>query len=244
LIGVFVLVFGAGALAGWWLGRGQASRERAQLTTRGTDAGHETQVPHPPVRPGSVGTADHAAAASTPPGDGDEVIPAAMQEAAAKKRQRKIDERLATLKSRLDLSEAQVTSARPLVEKLIPDYTQIIAKLANDKGGDQPPLGDADFLKILRPPGAIDPEFDQALSALLSPDQQIAYATFQQEQRTNQIEMNANRELARLQGLMTLSPEQKDKVFAVLSDKASVSRPSSRSSLPNSWLFTSPVPLT
>jgi hypothetical protein len=228
LIAVFIVVFGAGGLAGWWLGRSQASRAFAAQTAQATHAAAASARTSGEVR-GRSQPLDQAApnggtasgeTEGNPVDQDDGPIPAEVQEAAAKKRQRRIEERLAALKSRLQLSDAQAAHVRPLIEKLIPDYAQMIARIAEEKPGPDQTPSDPNFFKMFRPPGARDPEFDTALDALLTTDQRVAYATFQEEQRANQIEMNANRELARLQGIMTLSADQKDKVFAVLSEVA------------------------
>ena len=60
-----------------------------------------------------------------------------------------------------------------------------------------------------------------SVEAVLTGDQQPAYAAFQAEEKANRIEMKANAELLGLQAAGGLSPEQKDQAFNQLSQLAS-----------------------
>lgn len=131
------------------------------------------------------------------------------------KQKLKIDERLASLRTRLGLNDKQAAAIRELLEKN-PEGPQAVmmAAMSGEKVDEA-----AMVLNVLRP-GQKAAEVTSQISALLTPEQQQTYTAVRQEQRTNEIEIKTGKELARLQSSLTLSPEQKDKAFAVLSTLA------------------------
>ncbi|BCU76211.1 hypothetical protein [Luteolibacter sp. LG18] len=130
-----------------------------------------------------------------------------MKQAQQEKRARKVDERLAALKSRLGLTDEQAAKVRAVLEH-------------GEDGGDG--AGDTiDVAKLLN--GESKDERDAAdgkLAGLLTPDQQAKFQAFQQEQKENRIEIATNREMTRLQQGLTLTAEQKDRAYQALGELA------------------------
>lgn len=136
----------------------------------------------------------------------------------------KIDEKLASLVRKLGLTPQQSEAMRPILKRhpgggdmmtlmmeteMTPSINQ---KEKNEKAKNA-------LMKMLDPLKN-EAQLDGALAPLMSPDQQDAYAQLKKEQRANTIEINANKELGKLQSAMTLTNEQKDQAFAVLSNLA------------------------
>jgi hypothetical protein len=140
-----------------------------------------------------------------------------MKKQMEEKQRLKLDERVAGMKARLGLNDAQTAAIRKLLEEN-PGGMQSFMALAMS-GGDSKEKESEMILELLHP-GQKNTELTEKIAAVLTPDQKEAYAAFRQEQRTNQVEIKAGKELARLQSSLTLSPEQKDKAFAVLSTLA------------------------
>ena len=138
-----------------------------------------------------------------------------MQKQFLEKQKLKTDERLAALRARLNLSDEQAAALREILEKNPQGPEAMIMSAMAGKEVDKARLI-VDFLR----PGQKSAELTEKVAALLTPEQQEAYTAFRQEQRTNDIEIKTGKELARLQASLTLSPEQKDKAFAVLSAMA------------------------
>ncbi|MCL5097963.1 MAG: hypothetical protein M1608_10645, partial [Candidatus Omnitrophica bacterium] len=59
---------------------------------------------------------------------------------------------------------------------------------------------------------------DEKIKALLTPDQQADYQTYQQQEASHNASMAANSELLQMQSTLGLTPGQMDKVFAGLYD--------------------------
>jgi hypothetical protein len=141
-----------------------------------------------------------------------------MKQRLEEKQKLKLDERVAVLKKRLGLSDEQAASIRAILEKSPAGAQDALARALTGGAGKEADRTAA-MLEILRP-GQKNAELNSQISALLTPEQQEAYTAFRQEQRTNEVEVKANKELARMQASLTLSPEQKDKAFAVLTKLA------------------------
>lgn len=138
-----------------------------------------------------------------------------MKRKMAEKQKLKLDEKMAVLRTRLKLTDAQAATIRELLEKNPEGMQSFMAKaMSGDKTDEKEAM-----LAMLRP-GQKSAELTGKISALLTPEQQQAYTTFRQEQRSNDVEVKANKELARLQSSLTLNPEQKDKAFAALTKLA------------------------
>jgi len=105
---------------------------------------------------------------------------------------------LSTLKSRFHFTDAQIS--------------ELQKALAADEefGGDYLTKPDADWQASI----------DKMLEAMVSPAQKEALAAYLDERHANRVEVNTTREMANLQQHLTLSPEQKDKVYDLLSNFA------------------------
>jgi gas vesicle protein len=131
------------------------------------------------------------------------------------KQKLKLDERMAVLRARLGLNDRQAAAVRELLEKN-PSGPQSLMMQA--MAGEE--MDEKAMLQSILRPGEKAAELTADITALLTPEQQQAYAEFRQEQRANEVEVKTNKELARLQSSLTLTPEQKDKAFTVLSTLA------------------------
>ncbi|MCW1926372.1 hypothetical protein OKA05_27725 [Luteolibacter arcticus] len=144
---------------------------------------------------------------------------AKMEEQQKEARARKIDERLAALKSRLKLTPDQETKVRALLEAS-PDMGRgaglmdAVSFAVNGSSGTVSAAGATSAAS------ATAGNFNEQLQALLSPDQQEEFGAFQQEQKENRVEIATNREMTHLQQQLTLTPEQKDQAFQALGNVA------------------------
>ncbi|MGI8601575.1 MAG: hypothetical protein ACR2OZ_01110 [Verrucomicrobiales bacterium] len=139
------------------------------------------------------------------------------------KRQRRIDEKIAAIRSRLNLSDEQAAKLRGVYEANVPNAAELFVKFltASENGGEGAEDLVAELSKAAQIESSGSPQLDGQIRDLLTSEQQTAYADYRQEQRTNQIEITASKELTKLQGMMTLRPEQKDTAFGILSELAS-----------------------
>jgi hypothetical protein len=142
-----------------------------------------------------------------------------MKKAVNDRKSMKVAERLSTLKTRLGLTDAQAADLKKVLMENMKDPSDMLLAGMEQEGKDQNPKNELDLLLSMMK-GGNDKELDAKVVALLSPEQQQAYAAFQAEQKANKVEIKANKELARLQNSMSLSPEQKDKAFGVFSQLA------------------------
>ena len=144
-----------------------------------------------------------------------------FKERLAAKNKTKVDEKLALYKSRLGLTDAQVETLRPAIEKSVEgnDLSQMMMGVMSDSAEDGKSAEEREkemLSKMLHP---VDNEalLHAAMLAELSPEQKTAYEELKHEQFENKVEIATNKELSRLQSSMTLSNEQKDAAFAALS---------------------------
>jgi Spy/CpxP family protein refolding chaperone len=134
----------------------------------------------------------------------------------------KVDERLSVLKEKLGLSDEQAAAVRPLLEKNTSMTDMAMTMYMNSQmEGDLTPeerkaKSKEMFLNLMNP-SQHEAELDKQLAAVLTPSQQEGYGALKAEQRANRVEVTANKELGRIQSLMTLTSEQKDQAFAILS---------------------------
>ena len=146
---------------------------------------------------------------------------AKVEEQRKEARARKIDERLAALKSRLNLTSEQEAKVRALLENSpemgLGGLPFFASNVSPDGKGGAISIGGAVAVGDKNSSGG---NFDEQLAALLSPEQQDEFAAFQQDQRENRVEIATNREMAQLQQQLTLTPEQKDQAFQALGDIA------------------------
>jgi hypothetical protein len=128
-----------------------------------------------------------------------------LKELAARK-QRRIDERVAALKTRLNLDDAQTAKVRALLESG-DEEEDMLGKAVAGESTLPPIAGEAARKRA---------ELEAGIAALLKHDQAAAYSEFRNEQRENRIEVATGREMTRLQQSLTLSPDQKDQVYQAL----------------------------
>ena len=119
-----------------------------------------------------------------------------------------LDGKLATLKERLHLSPEQEGRLKELIGAESQQTVQALERFLDGEG--QP----GDFGKLARLQRG---DLPASVEAVLTGDQQPAYAAYQAEEKANRIEMKANAELLGLQAAGGLSPEQKDQAFNQLS---------------------------
>ena len=143
-----------------------------------------------------------------------------MKKALNDRKAMKVAERLSALKSRLGLTDAQAENLKKILMENMKDPSDMILAGMNQEGKEHTPQDEVNMLLTMMK-GGNDKELDAMVVAQLTPEQQQAYAVFQAEQKANKVEIKANKELARLQNSMSLSPEQKDKAFNVFSELAS-----------------------
>lgn len=128
-----------------------------------------------------------------------------VKELAARK-QRRIDERVAALKARLNLDDPQAAKVRALLESG-DEEEDMVSKAIAGESTLPPQAGEAAKKRT---------ELEARIADLLKPDQAAAYGKFRDEQRENRIEVATGREMTRLQQSLTLSPDQKDRVYQAL----------------------------
>ena len=146
-----------------------------------------------------------------------------MKERLEKRIQAKVDEQLAVLKKRLGLNDAQLESVRALLtEKMMKgDLTfRAMGMMADENAEGSPKDTEMEMMAMMLDPMKGEKDADAKLLALLTPEQQTAFAAHKQEQRANKVEMATNKELAKIQGAMSLTSEQKDQIFSQLSQFA------------------------
>lgn len=220
LVGVLCGV-AAGFLAGWFLSPETFNPDPAPLNQRIVQLEGELKGKARELEKLTKSAAKKSeTAANTPPDtpgfDAKSPEMVKMQERMKKqmqdKQKLKLDERVAVLRARLGLNDAQAAALRELLEKNPTGSQSMMAQAMSGEKVDEKAM----LLAMLRP-GQQTAELTGKITALLTPEQQQAYTTFRQEQRANEVEVKANKELARLQSSLTLSAEQKDKAFTVLS---------------------------
>lgn len=137
-------------------------------------------------------------------------LEARMKQQMEERRVKKLDERVAAYKGRLNLSDAQAAKIRELLDG------------SPEAGGPKVDVAGEGF--SINEPGLEGAKErsakDAKIAGLLTPEQQQAYDGFKQEQRENRIELATNNDLMNLQRELTLTPEQKDKAFQALRDVA------------------------
>jgi len=235
-LGFLALGLGLGTAAGWML-KGDAvptappvvaatKTERPALASGGglaASEGSEEKRATKLERPEKSDETKVMRFSSGPDGE----MPPEMKEAFAKMeeqrkeaRSRKIDERLAALKLRLNLTPEQEAKVRALLEESSEMGLAGMPFFASKVSGD----GKGGAISISGAVAGVGSEeggsFDDKLAALLSPEQKDSFAAFQQEQRENKVEIATNREMGQLQQQLTLTPEQKDQAFQALGDIA------------------------
>jgi hypothetical protein len=127
----------------------------------------------------------------------------AMMETAMKQQ---LEGKMRSLKGRLNLTPEQEASIREVLEKQFGAGQVIAEKMMT---GQTTPEELADLTKAQGNP-------EEQIKALLSPEQQQAYAGLQQEEIRNNARLVANAEMLQMQGALGLSQEQQDSVYKAL----------------------------
>ena len=113
------------------------------------------------------------------------------------------------LVDRLGLTDAQADQLRA-------HYAKNREKLqALMEGGEGDWSRVKDFTKMMR-----GDELEGALADILTEDQKSSYQEMKQRDRANQVEARAYKDLAKIQGVIDLSAEQKDQVYSILHEEA------------------------
>ncbi len=137
-------------------------------------------------------------------------IRAAMAKELAERKGRRLDERVAVLKGRLNLDEATAAKVRSSLASGDEEEDRVMDAV---DGKDPAPVEAGE-------PARKRAALDESISKLLNPEQATAYKEFSAEQKENRIEVATGREMTRLQANLTLTPDQKDKVYQALNDIA------------------------
>ncbi|MEP4077885.1 hypothetical protein [Haloferula sp.] len=146
-------------------------------------------------------------------GDGEELTPEeqAMQDQIKKAmsdRQLKADERkIAALVEKLGLDAAQEASLREYFESR---RDKIVGIFSGD-GSDASDMSNVSEKKL-----------DELMVDILTDDQQEVYEEVKTADREKKVESRALKDLAKINGIIDLRPEQKDSVYQVLYDDAGV----------------------
>lgn len=134
-------------------------------------------------------------------------IRAAMAKELAERKGRRLDERVAALKTRLNLDDATAAKVRALLASGDEEEDRVME--AVDGTENTAPVEPGE-------PARKRAALDESIAKLLNPDQAAAYKDFSAEQQENRIEVATGREMTRLQANLTLTPDQKDKVYQAL----------------------------
>jgi hypothetical protein len=131
----------------------------------------------------------------------------AMAKELAERKGRRLDERVAALKSRLNLDDATAAKVRALLEGSEEEEDRVMDALEGTERSAPIEPGE-----LTRKRAALD----ESIAKILNPTQATAYKEFAAEQKENRIEVATGREMSRLQSALTLTPDQKDKVYQAL----------------------------
>lgn len=118
--------------------------------------------------------------------------------------------RVARMQERLNLSPAQTQAIQDILARKAQTMGEATRGVLSGKL-------DPDKLAALREKRG-DPEAD--IRAVLSPEQQSAYATLQEEEKLNSARLSANSEVLQMQHTIGLTDDQTDSVFAVLYEQS------------------------
>lgn len=118
-------------------------------------------------------------------------------------------QRMVRLKDKLTLSPEQ---SQAIEKILVPQYRGAAETSAGIFAGKM----DRETLAELRLAGGNGGHRDDQIRALLSPEQQTAYAAMKEEDAMNNARLAANGELIQMQNNLSLTTDQQDKVFAIL----------------------------
>jgi Spy/CpxP family protein refolding chaperone len=123
----------------------------------------------------------------------------------AERQKNKEEAKIQKLVDRLGLTDAQADQLRAYFAK---NREELEALMAD---------GDGDWRKMRELTKSLgDDALDAALADILTDDQKTAYEEMKQRDLANKVEARAYRDLATIQGILDLNPEQKDQVYEIL----------------------------
>lgn len=135
----------------------------------------------------------------------------------AERQKNKEEATIQKLVDRLGLTDAQADKIRAYFAK---NREELEALMAD---------GDGDWRKMRRLTKSLgDDALDSALADILTDEQKTAYEEMKQRDLANKVEARAYRDLATIQGILDLNPEQKDQVYAILHKDAAQKTESNR----------------
>ena len=142
-----------------------------------------------------------------------------MKEQQQRREQTQIAARLATLRERLGLSPEQEAKIKALFEEKS-NRSLALMQAAVDAGKKGNTRGRQETLLDLIQNSSPSKPTDEAVRDLLDQDQLAAYDEYQEERRRNRVEITANRRLTELQGMFTLTEDQKNAAYEVFNQQA------------------------
>ncbi len=131
---------------------------------------------------------------------------AAMSKLMTSMMKQQTDVKMAVLKTRLNLTEAQAHRIRELLAAQFTQAGELTGKMLRGE------MSQDEAAKLTQE--RQDPE--AGIKNLLTPEQQAAYEEYKTEERQNQARLVANSELFQIQSLLQLTPEQQDQTFTAL----------------------------
>lgn len=135
----------------------------------------------------------------------------------AERQKNKEEATIQKLVDRLGLTDAQADKIRAYFAK---NREELEALMAD---------GDGDWRKMRRLTKSLgDDALDSALADILTDEQKTAHEEMKQRDLANKVEARAYRDLATIQGILDLNPEQKDQVYAILHKDAAQKTESNR----------------
>jgi hypothetical protein len=163
----------------------------------------------------SAGTEAGEAQAKIEPGPAEETqrvngFAAPTAELAKSGLQQSYRNRLSRMEERLGLSPTQVEGIGAILERKAEALAEGMKGVYSGKMDEQ---------KIAELQGHHKGDPESQICALLSPEQQTAYAAFRDEERADRASLSANTQLLQMQHTLGIQEEQREKVFAVLYDE-------------------------
>ena len=135
----------------------------------------------------------------------------------AERQKNKEEATIQKLVDRLGLTDAQADKLRAYFAK---NREELEALMAD---------GDGDWRKMRELTKSLgDDALDSALADILTDEQKTAHEEMKQRDLANKVEARAYRDLATIQGILDLNPEQKDQVYAILHKDAAQKTESNR----------------
>lgn len=134
----------------------------------------------------------------------------AMREMMKTAMEQQMEGRMGLMKSRLNLTAEQEAAIREALEKQAGVQQELSEKMLSGK------LNRDELANATK--GATNP--DETIKALLTPEQQAAYADVKKEETANNARLIANAEMLQMQQSLGLTSEQQDRVFSVLVEQA------------------------